>query len=360
MPPSRAFALVLLAVFPTVMCAQAGAIVGVLSASAGGAPLPYGIVELMGTSRSLFANDSGRFAFRDVQPGRYTLSVRRLGYKPMQLDVSVRAGVTDTVVVRLDRVALHLASVVVKAYPACLSPGEPPPTDTVLAPIVSQLKLNAEQLRFLSKEFPHQYAVEVNKRKMRGDSLFSEELPRLTEWPGKTKSSYKPGAALRRERQEWVFEIPELVEVGDPQFIAAHCWHFGGVHTIDERQHYRVDVVASARLRGVDIDGSFSIDAESFQIRRSVVRLSRKPDLMRGIEDFETTTDYKEILPSIPIIAHVRSVQTVDPRTKLPFSEIIEEHHTFTFRFTGRTPGDAPLTADSIREAVRARKPDRY
>jgi hypothetical protein len=82
--------------------------------------------------------------------------------------------------------------------------------------------------------------------------------------------------------------------------------------------------------------------------------------MMRGVLGYEVTTEYQEILPSIPVVAHVNAVQTIDPKARLPYTHIIEEQHMFAFRFTGRNPGDAPATADSSRAAGRVTKPDRY
>lgn len=335
--------LALLLSVPAALAAQAGAVTGVVRAKASGEPLSYSIVGIDGTTRAVFTNEAGQFTLRDVQPGRYRISAKRLGYKPVEIAVELRAGVTDTLVFSLERLAMRLATVDVSARPVCAKPGAPPATDTVLAPIVAQIRLNAEQLSLLSRQYPHEYGIEIKKVRMKDDSVLSAEPMRITAYMSKTRPSYRPGSALRfEERRGYIFQIPELQDIADSRFIAEHCWHYSGVDTIEGRPHFKVDAVASVYLVGVDINGTFVIDAETFQIRRSISRLSRWPSGIRSIADFESTTEYKEILPSVPVIAHVRTVQLVDPKARVPHTAIIEEQHAFAFRFTGRKPGEPP------------------
>lgn len=309
-----------------------------------GQPLPYGIVIVEGADRSLFASDSGRFAFRDLAPRRYQLRVRRLGYTPITVDVDVRAGVTDTVRVELERVAITLGSITVKAYPPCTAPGAPPLTDTALSTIVAQLRLNAEQMRFLAEQYPYEYVVEIQRSgKLIGKGDIVADPRRTARYTNKSNKPYKPGDVLLRRGGTYYFQIPELVDVANPLFIAAHCWHFAGLDTVDDVEHYRVDVVAADTLRGVDVNGSFLISGTSFQIRRSILHFSRRPPQAKALLDMETTTEFFEVLPSVPIISHVRSVQTMDPRRKTVYAETYEEHRTLTFKFLERKPGEPHL-----------------
>ncbi|HEX7938344.1 MAG TPA: carboxypeptidase-like regulatory domain-containing protein [Gemmatimonadaceae bacterium] len=333
-------AIALLLCLPAALVGQSGAVVGVLVAGTG-EPLPYGVVAIDGTKRSMFANDSGHFAFYDIQPGRHVLHAKRLGFGPADLIVDVRAGVVDTVRIALTRVTVRLDGVTLTEHPACTAPGIPSAMDTSLKAIVAQLQLNAEQLRFMSEEYPFEYYLQVLKaRTLNNGDLFSED-PRTKRYTSKTGSTYRPGEVLKHVDGAWVFQIPELQDVASPQFLASHCWHYAGTDTILGRQHYRLDVVAAEKLSGVDIDGSFYIDTATFQIRRSVVRLSRRPLEVRAVMAMEMTTYYEEILPSVPIIANVSIVQTMDPSAHAQYRESREVQHAHSYRFLDRTPGDS-------------------
>ena len=336
----------LLAIAPATLLSQAGTIAGVV-VSATGQPLAYGIVSVDGAQRSMFTNDSGGFAFRDLQPGRYTVRAKRLGFAPAAVSIAVRPGAVDTVRFALERIAVRLDSVVVSSHPACTAPGIPMAIDTALAAIVAQLQLNAEQLRFMSEAYPFEYYLQILKaRTLNSGELLSED-PRTTRYTSKTRPSYRKGEVLRLVDGEYHFQIPELQDIASPEFLSSHCWHYAGIDTVGGRPHFRVDVVAAEALPGVDIDGSFFIDAQSFLIRRSVVRLSRRPDRPRAVMQMETTTYYQEILPSVPIIAHVDIVQTMDPRTRPQYRESREAQHALSYRFLGPVPEGAPPSVRS-------------
>ena len=331
----------LVALLPAALAAQSGAIAGVVVARGTGEPLGYSIVGVERMDATIFTSDSGRFTIRNVPAGPQVLHVRRLGFTPRDLVVQVQAGTTDTVTVELDHVALTLGTITVQAWPPCTNPGQPPASDSALSTIVVQLMLNAEQFRFLQKQYPYQYTVEVRRSaRIHGASRFISEPVQRTKYTSTSNRPYKPGHALEYARRNYYFQIPELPDIADPLFLAAHCWHFAGVDTVDDLPHYRVDIVAADTLEGVDVNGSFLVDSRSFQIRRSVLYLSRPPTQVKGVLNLETTTEFFEVLPSIPIISHVRAVQTIDPAAKSLYDENVEEHRTISFRFKGRKPGD--------------------
>jgi hypothetical protein len=333
------FALLLLV--PTILVAQTGAVTGVIVARATGEPLPYGIVTLEGRSRSMFANDSGRFAFRELQPGQYVIRVKRLGFTPVDVVVAVLPGVVDTVRIALNRVTVRLDRITVSAYPACTAPGPPLASDTTLAAIYAQLVLNADQLRFMSEQYPFEYYLQVLKaRTLKSGAQFSDDAY-TKRYTSKTRPTYRAGDVLRRVDGSWVLQIPELQDVASSQFVNSHCWHYAGTDTIDGKQHFRVDVVAAENLRGVDVDGSFYVNAESFQIRRSIVHLSRRAAEVPAVMYMETTTHFQEIFPSVPIIANVLVVQTIDPKARAEYTESREIQSAHSYRFLSRTPGDS-------------------
>ena len=344
MNPNQAIRILALVsvMLPGALRAQTGAVSGVILAKDSGEPLSYGIVSVLGLDRSMFTTDSGIFAFHQLPAGRLVLHVRRLGFSPREVEVDITSGSIAAIRVELTRVALALDKLVVKAYPPCIAPGAPrPEVDSVLSAIVAQIRLNAEQYRFLAEQYPFSYNVVIARSsRKRSPGMVSPDPGAVDRYESRARRDYKAGSVVQRRGRAYFFQIPTLIDVADADFGRWHCWHFGGVETIDNERFARVDVVAFDSLKGPDGNGSFYVNRESFQIRRSVLNLSRRPSQLPELLAMETTTDFMEILPSIPIISRVYSVQTMDPERKSFFSEAYEEQRPTTFMFRGRRPGE--------------------
>jgi len=93
----------LLAQFP-------GEVAGTVTDAETGAVVEAASVELAGTNAAARTDASGVFRVRGVDPGEYRLAVRRAGYAPREVSVSVRNGTTA----RAD-VALHAVPVALRA-----------------------------------------------------------------------------------------------------------------------------------------------------------------------------------------------------------------------------------------------------
>jgi hypothetical protein len=333
----------LVSLIPAALGAQTGTLVGYLVAHDTGEPLAYGVVGIAGLNRTTFTSDSGRFAFGELTPGQHLLHVRRLGFTQRDISFVVREGVTDTLRVELTRVAVRLSAVDVKAFPPCFKPGVPSAeTDSALAAVVEQIKLNAEQYKFLAQQYPYWYlAVATRTGKLRRNGSLQREPGHVEHFTSSPVSEYKPGDVVHRRRGSWSLMPPTLVDVADSAFAAAHCWHYGGMETIDDEPVIRVGVVAFDSLKGPDFNGLFYVSARTFQLRRSVVHLSQRPKQMPELLDMEVTTEFFEVLPSIPIISGIRSVQTIDPQRRSQYSEIVEEHKVGRFTWANQSPEDA-------------------
>lgn len=319
--------------------AQNATIVGSLSAR-GGEPLGFGTVAIEALGRSQFTNDAGRFALYDVPAGRHVLLVRRLGFAPIVDTVDVRAGVSDTLRYQLARLAVTLRSVEVRAYPPCLKPGPPPRgRDSVLADVLEQVRINADQYRLLIREYPFEYtmrSVRTNRMRNGRTALISRKDVPLSS----TSAAYEPGHVIRQRGPAWYFSIPTLSELADTDFLQFHCWYFLGAEQVDSSVMLRVDLVAFDSLTTPDVNGSIYLDLESFQIRRTVLHLSRRFEKKMQMVDMAVTTDFREVLPSVPVVSRVLSVQTMDPDARVRVAETVEEQTLRVFRFTGRKPGD--------------------
>jgi hypothetical protein len=331
----------------TIVCAfragaQTGSLTGVIVSNDTGEPLAYSVVALPRLGRERFTTDSGVFFFSDLPVGPVQLRVRRLGYTPAEVTFDVRAGAFDTLRIRLSRIALQLGSVTVRAYPPCREPGPPPADiDSTLAIVFSQLRMNAEQYRLLAESHPFYYAMQkVRSRRLKTTGQVRIDGLELVRIDSKAAWRYRPGAVLSRQRGAYYFHIPTLVDLADAAFLSNHCFHYGGVEEINGVDLVRIDVVAAHHIRDPDVNGSMYLDPQNYQIRRTLLRLSRRSQQMRDIMDFEVITEFQEIMPSIPVIAQVWSVQSIDPKARGDYDTGYEEQRLVAFEWLAAKPGE--------------------
>jgi hypothetical protein len=264
-----------------------GAIVGIVVTKEGGVPLGYSTVSIAALSRERFTNADGRFTLADLPAGPLQLRVRHLGYSPVDLSVVVHSGSSDTIRVSLTHIAVRLTTMQVRAYPECKNPGIPKrASDSTFATVFDQLHQNAEQYRLLTETYPFVYAVErtMSRVLVNGDSR-TDGVDTLI--IGSNRWTYKPGAVVIRDGRmrsaPVMMNIPTLVNFADKSFLENHCFHNGGLETVDGTEMLRVDFVAASRIKEPDVDGSMYLDLGNFQIRRSVLRLTKIPAGLAGL-----------------------------------------------------------------------------
>lgn len=320
--------------------AQGGALVGRITSAATGEPLAHSIIAIAALDREQFTSDSGTFQLNGVRAGRYEMLVRRLGYKPTTVILEVREGARDSITVALDRVALVLDRVTVRSWPPCRAPGAPTAgSDSVLARVFEQVKLNVDQFRLLSREYPYRYKVSrtMTNRTRDGKLLLLghdvQEISSDREW------DYRPGQIMRRRGRITTFRIPTLAVLADDRFLASHCFHYSGLDLLDSVPMVRIDLVASEAIESPDVNGSMYLDPTTYQIRRTVLYLSKRTRQLAYLAEMRVTTDFGEYLPSIPIIVQVNSVQVMDPEADGDLAEAYDEMELMEFTFRGRRPG---------------------
>jgi hypothetical protein len=331
---------------------QSGTIVGLVTMKEGDLPLPYSVVSAGTLGREQFTNASGAFTMSGLPPGVLRLRVRHLGYTPANVDVVVREHNVDTVRIALSHIAVRLSALQVRAYPPCVAPGAPPSTDSSFAVVFDQLRQNAEQYRLLSRTYPFEYGVErttsitFQNNVIRRQKVDTIGLRSVDEW------HYQPGNVVTENRRFFwrddavTLRIPTLSNFADTIFIANHCFYSAGLESVDGRELYRIDFTAASRIREPDVEGSLYLDPTTFQIRRTFLRLSKTPSVIPDIIETEATTVFAELLPSVPIIAAISSMNRLKPvsnRANPPVATT-EEQRLIAVQFTGRRPGDLPKT----------------
>src|SRR5690606_41188721 len=73
-----------------------GMLVGNIRDRHSDAPVGWAQVLVEGANRSTMSDDAGRFEFRNLTAGAYTLKIFRIGYEPFEGRVHVAAGDTVT------------------------------------------------------------------------------------------------------------------------------------------------------------------------------------------------------------------------------------------------------------------------
>jgi hypothetical protein len=280
------------------------------------------------------------------------LRVRHLGYSPVQVPVTIRAGLTDTVKIELTHIAVRLITVQVRGYPECKDPGPPNPVkDSSFATVYEQLRQNADQYRLLTETYPFNVAIERTMATAHADGQLTLEVTDTLAVRSTDQWKYKPGDVVAVEkskldflRSSLVLNLPTLTAFADPVFLANHCFHNGGLESVDGHDFYRIDFVAASKLRDPDVDGSMYLDPLNFQIRRAFLHLSKIPRSVQGLADVEVTTVFGEIFPSVPLIAAVSSVNEFVNNSDKPDAptRAIEEQRLIAVNFLKSRPGDEP------------------
>jgi carboxypeptidase family protein len=329
--------------------ATQGVIVGLVTVKDGASPLGYSVVSIQSLGRERFADAQGEFRFVDLPVGPLRVRVRHVGYVPVDVSVTVHGGGVDTVNVALTHIVVRLSTVQVRGYPECKNPGAPAAADdSSFATVFDQLRQNADQYRLLTSEYPFTFAVERMMATARYDGQIKMDQVDTLSLASVAQWKYKPGSVVTAEgrffRRTFILNLPTLVSFADTVFIANHCFYNGGLETVDGKELLRVDFIAASRIRDPDVDGAMYLDPTSFQIRRSLLHLSKIPRGVTGLAEVDVTTLFGEIFPSVPVIAAVSSVnqfKTDRPQFDTPVRGL-EEQRLIAVNFLKTRPGDSP------------------
>jgi hypothetical protein len=352
---SRNFLATSLSIAATAAAAQGvardstGSIAGTVVSKESGATLPYSVVSVAALGRERFTNERGAFVLGGIPAGRVRLLVKHIGYAPASLVVDVRVGAADTVRVALTRIAVELNRVTVEGLGRCTSPGAPTAVgDPAFAAVFEQLRENADRYRLLAESYPFAYAMERRStiHYVSGDtvvtSIDTAQIGTGVRW------RYVPGTLVTEGygplSRQVLFNIPTLLQFAERSFLENHCFGSAGGDVIDGHAVVRIDFSASVRIKLPDVSGSMYLDRQTFQIRRSTLRLTRIPDETPQIAAVEVVTDFREIMPSISVpwtIQSVHVLHTDRTRPVLP-DTTYEIQRMVRFAFLKTRPGEEP------------------
>ncbi|HEV2670040.1 MAG TPA: carboxypeptidase regulatory-like domain-containing protein [Gemmatimonadales bacterium] len=306
-----------------------------------GQPLGYSIVELQPGLGQQFTTASGAFAFSALQPGTYLLTVRQIAYTPVDTQIVLREDGETVVRVALRHLAIELPAVTVAAT-QCTTPGPPEPSDTALRAVFDQLQENSRHYELLADSYPFRYALEISERTVnqRGDTG-KPEIRRLRFY----SSDYHPYAVGRVVEPAWgpwgdpentlVIHSAELQDLGNPRFIANHCFRLVGLDTIAGDTLVRVDFEPAKHLGSPDMAGAAYLDPTTYELRYTVTSLTRpERSSLTDVRSMSFRTSFRNIAPGVPLQDSLTAITIYryGQRAK------IDTQRTTDVRFTRQAP----------------------
>jgi hypothetical protein len=304
--------LALLTWFPA--AAQQPALRGTVVSAETREPLGLTIVTLHPGLGTQFTDAGGAFSFTTVGAGTYLLSVRQIGYVPLDTQIVLRSDVPATLLIVLRRLAVELPAITVVGHPRCTTPGPPDREVTpALAAVFDQLMENARRLQLLADSHPFNYRLERSQRDVRrGDSLRAR-VDTLEFDQNATRRSYRPGLVVTPGAGPYsgriVITAASLHEIADSAFHQTHCFRLAGRDTIEGQSFVRIDFEPVDDLGTSDIAGSAYLDSVTYGLRFTETRLTR-PELseLRTVRSVVARTRFRNIAQGIVLQEYVRAV----------------------------------------------------
>jgi hypothetical protein len=286
-----------------------------------------------------FTDERGAFSFAGVPPGLYLLSVRQIGYVPLDTQIVVRAGGSPLSIV-LRRVAVELPAITVTGRAVCTRPGPPSREVTpALAAVFDQLLENARRLELLADSHPFRFRFErqfvwTNRQ---GDTT-RVEIDTLELQSVETRRAYRPGRVVEEGtgpyRDQRIVLLPSIREFGDSGFLHNHCFRLAGLDTVDGESLVRVDFEPAERLRSSDIGGSAYLDS-TYHLRYVDVSLT-KPERsrLRGVRAISAQIRFGEVIAGIMLHDQVRAetrYRADAPRRRVEMQRLLSVHFVRPF-----------------------------
>lgn len=331
-----AMALVLLlAIVPQRQALGQGAVEGrVLSVA--GVPLPFALVTLRPASDdSLLALTDAQGRFRFVSAGRLpaVLRARAIGHRPDSLVVERGGAVTLT----LDLLPRTIVPTIVRAVRCNSNDLATRGHDPVLASLLEQARLNAEQFRQLATQDDFvvptrhtlRFLLEGGDSAVRTvDSLSGSALAQ----PGYRRGRvlFRTGYVPLLRRGTWFVSVPLAAEMASRRFIAEHCFVYAGDDEVSGRRVRKLLVAPAERNRDADLEGELYLDAETFVLVRSNWRVTKLSPTRGPVSALHVDVLYTRSRSGLVLPMEMQVWQTIN-RERLGGRRIQERTDTYTY-----------------------------
>src|SRR6266571_8923666 len=245
--------------------AQQPALRGTVVSAETGLPLSFSIVSLHPNVGRQFTDGAGAFAFHGAKPGTYLLSVRQIGYTPLDTQVVV-GGDSTTMRIALRHLAIELPPVTIAAG-QCTNPGRPASSDTALLAVFDRLQENARRFELLADSYPFRYNLEMTTREVRQRADTGRPVVQTLRLSSNDNHPYTVGRVVEPAWGPWgspdntvVIHSADLQDLGNADFIANHCFRLAGRDTVDGETFVRIDFEPATHIRSADMAGAVYLD----------------------------------------------------------------------------------------------------
>lgn len=228
---------------------------------------------------SAITNANGEFAIRFGAPGHYAVSVRRLGYRPVNMSIDVSASDT-TVVVRMSPVAFRMATIATKSRGQCRVR---PASDSTLWGMWSAAELAMLNARVASGSGDYRFDAELFQRtyEISPAKLSEVSLQDTTIVGGRPWASLPPDSLARNgyvsaTESHMSFVAPDLDALLSPSFLDNHCF---SVHpgASDESNQVGLDFAPAGYTKTIDIRGTFWLERSTGELRALTFYYDKSP-----------------------------------------------------------------------------------
>ncbi len=239
------------------------------------APLVNAEVIDRSTGARALTREQGTARVRVLRADSLALRVRQLGFAFVDLVLrydELRLAPTDTIHVRLQRVAYALPSVSTTTARDC------PAVDASTRPLaiwaLGQLREAAERYESFRKSYPFRIVMERRTSRRRGaDTTFVLSSQRERGESSQWGDRYEPGQVVRVEPLGYSLPILFIATLGDPRFWDHHCVSRAAVEGDSLVRRVRLRFVPSPSVPGSDWAGDALIDSASSLLQRVEFRL---------------------------------------------------------------------------------------
>jgi hypothetical protein len=288
--------------------AQQPSLRGTVVSAETGHPLSFSIVTLRPNVGRQFTDGTGAFAFAGMNAGTYLLSIRQIGYTPLDTQI-VLAGDTTTIVrITLRHLAIELPPVTIAAR-QCTNPGRPDSSDSALLAVFDQLQENARRFELLADSYPFHYDLELALREVnqRGDT--SRPVVRRLRFSSNDNHPYAVGRVVEPAWGPWgspdnmlVIHSAELQDLGNANFIANHCFRLAGRDTIGGEPLVRIDFEPAIRIGSADMAGAAYLDSNTYELRYTETSLTQpERSGLTNVRSMKFRTRFRNIARGVPL-----------------------------------------------------------
>ncbi len=271
-------------------------------------PLGFSIVTLHPNIGRQFTDGAGAFAFSGTQAGMYLLSVRQIGYAPLDTQVAITGDSATIVHIALRRLAVELPPVTIAAR-QCTNPGRPDSSDAALVAVFEQLQENARRFELLADSYQFRYVLELSERNVnqRGDTS-GPEVRRL-QFSSSDSHPYAVGRVVEPGWGPWgspenvlVIRSADLEDLGNATFIANHCFRLAGRDTIGGETLVRIDFEPATRIGSADMAGAAYLDPSTYELRFTETSLTRpERSALTNVRSMNFRTRFRNIARGVPL-----------------------------------------------------------